>query len=529
MNSILPLSLFLLFPLFVLSGAPTILLVDDYYQKPRPGERFSQGVALEPELRPLSNFYSLDANGIPNGTFVLSEILKPRFQLETSREPISEQLLSASDAYMLICPVKEARGGRPPIGAREADLLEQWVADGGMLILVFNSIPSPEKSGFDFEAMNEIARRFGVTFDSEQTETILVPIPPENPFFFEADNIIYGNGTTIVVDESSSTDVVLRDFQDRPIATLTRHGDGKVLLFGDAGSFGNAHLLRTNVDQEAAVRELFFSLLPEGPLPGYRWSPGETFTIRVSDEQVLSGYPEVSKILGVPKHPGTRDIVAQPRQLDLESDPNQAPRKSSQRRYASYIHPRSEQLEIRVSEKGPALADPEKNLKWDWLIRLGVVCSGHRPYIKPGESWKATGKIPLPRADLGPIPVLRDCEATFYFKEAGEDTFTLTQHSRFTLQNADFLHLFPETRQGLTEGLTFLAGAVQLQGVFIIDAATRLPLRSEYVISASVWFGDDEYPPRYQGYHDWKTVENWEHVVFIPTFGRKIGIDFLRE
>jgi len=50
------------------SSAPLRLLFDDYYQKIRDDSLYQQGVARgDADLRNLSNFYSPDANAIPNG------------------------------------------------------------------------------------------------------------------------------------------------------------------------------------------------------------------------------------------------------------------------------------------------------------------------------------------------------------------------------------------------------------------------------------------------------------------------------
>jgi len=63
------------------------MLFDDYYQRPRSEEQFGQGVARGgSELRNLSNFYSPDANAIPNGTFVFSQLVADKFQVEISRQ-----------------------------------------------------------------------------------------------------------------------------------------------------------------------------------------------------------------------------------------------------------------------------------------------------------------------------------------------------------------------------------------------------------------------------------------------------------
>lgn len=124
---------------------PVVLLFDDYYQKPRTND-FVQGVSLNPDNRHLSNFYSPGANAIPNGTFVLSRLIAEDFKLRVSNKPISKELLHNVGAYMMVCPVKKEDGGRSDITIREAEVLRDFVAQGGILILVLNSIRDPLKN-----------------------------------------------------------------------------------------------------------------------------------------------------------------------------------------------------------------------------------------------------------------------------------------------------------------------------------------------------------------------------------------------
>src|SRR5690606_15732383 len=115
------------------------LLFDDYYQIDRGSAAFSQGVALDGANRGLTNHYSPEVNALPNGTFAFAQAISSRFRVELSQQPISDALLGSTQAYMLVSPVKKESGGRADLTLREADLLEAFVARGGMLVLVLNS------------------------------------------------------------------------------------------------------------------------------------------------------------------------------------------------------------------------------------------------------------------------------------------------------------------------------------------------------------------------------------------------------
>ncbi|MEJ1972475.1 MAG: hypothetical protein WDM96_08490 [Lacunisphaera sp.] len=131
-----------------------------------------------------------------------------------------------------------------------------------------------------------------------QTDTISIPISEEHPVFAgAADNIIFGNGTTLEVLPTAepATQVLLESHSPRapgPVAVLATYKKGRVLLFGDAGTFGNAHLFRSDIGQLSALRQMMDGLLPDGPAPRYGWKEGTKLRVTLKQEQIISGYPE---------------------------------------------------------------------------------------------------------------------------------------------------------------------------------------------------------------------------------------------
>lgn len=541
------------------ANPPALLFLDDYYQIPREEQSFSQGIALDESLRGQSNFYSQAANAIPNGTFVLGEALQPFYGVKTVSVPISSDLLRRGDAYVLCCPIKEASGGRKNLGEEEADLLQDYVQEGGILVLILNSIPDPEKSGFDFVGMNRIAGRFGLNFEARQTDTLLVPVSPENPYFRDTKNLIYGNGTTIGImpEARSHTDVVLEDPQGRPICTVTRYGKGKILLFGDAGSFGNAHLLRPDVDGYQGVRSLFFSLLPDGPFPGFRWENARRLTLSISDEQIVSGYPEENELLSQPKSSGTEEITNGPRELDLLSGAANPDSEAHKKRFSSFIRKRNWEGVIEIPNSGsrvfrftvdensaspiegtltpagqvidlkPSL-DPRLN-SWLWLFKVGMFCGDVRSYARPGDSWESQALVPLPSLGLESVTVLKQNKVRFQLSEVDAGQLRITQRGMMDLSREGFESLFPRESRYRSSELDLVAGSVQFRADYWIDGKTHLPQRSELIISSAIWSSDRDYPNTYTGSHDWRNFESWEKVNFVATLGRKIVIDFSAE
>ena len=301
------------------------LLFDDYYQHPRDDAQYGQGVARgDATLRGLSNFYAPHATGIPNGTFVFAELIAEKWVTEVSDQPISSELLEGVGGYMLVCPVRKELDGRANLTEHEADILEAFVANGGSLIMVANSVSDPDKIGFDFAGMNLIGARFGAQFLPTQTDTISVPIAPDHPVFDDVSDIIFGNGATITIAEKPSVDAVVlmashREGVEGPVAVLITHGKGKVLMLGDAGTLGNAHAFRGDTDHAEGLRQMMFALLPDGPMPHYVWRLGTSLSVNVREEQVVSGYPELMEVFRLPHPAGAQVFSSAMRQIDRAS------------------------------------------------------------------------------------------------------------------------------------------------------------------------------------------------------------------
>src|SRR5476651_2161665 len=77
------------------------IFFDDYYQKSHPAEGYTQGVALNPSDRAMTNFYLPDDNALPNGTWVLAQMIHDKFEMAISHQPISRSLLQSTDSYFL--------------------------------------------------------------------------------------------------------------------------------------------------------------------------------------------------------------------------------------------------------------------------------------------------------------------------------------------------------------------------------------------------------------------------------------------
>lgn len=540
------------------------LLFDDYYQKPRMDELYDQGVARGgADLRNLSNFYSPGATAIPNGTFVFSRLIADHYQVETSRQPLSEELLRGVSAYMLVCPVRTAMGGRADLTEQNAELLAAFVARGGRLVLVANSITDPENSGIDFHGLNLIARRFGVQFQATQTDTISIPIAPDHPWFDGVQDIIFGNGTTLEIlpETKPSPQVLLVSHSQRapgPVGVLASHGKGKVLLFGDAGTFGNAHVFRSDIGQVRGLQQLMDTLLPDGPAPRYGWQEGITLQATVVQEQILSGYPEFMQIFKLPRPDGTVVYTSGMRQIDLDASDAPAANFGSRdfvsavyrqeavfdlsigaddgRGFAATWRKGDEQLSLKLLPKGrivsPGVPSGIELARWQNVLLNEAIAAPLMAYARPGARWSAEVSTALPQLQLSPSPhlVTAATEITFAGTEdyRGRPCFVFTRTTRLEGRDWRLADLLDPAYapQFNDPAITLQAAGELLFARYWISQDTLLPVHTELKVSAALWWRDPRFPAKYVGTHDSKNYENWETINFNATYGRTLKVDF---
>ena len=540
------------------------LLFDDYYQHPRDDAQYGQGVARgDATLRGLSNFYAPHATGIPNGTFVFAELIAEKWVTEVSDQPISSELLEGVGGYMLVCPVRKELDGRANLTEHEADILEAFVANGGSLIMVANSVSDPDKIGFDFAGMNLIGARFGAQFLPTQTDTISVPIAPDHPVFDDVSDIIFGNGATITIAEKPSVDAVVlmashREGVEGPVAVLITHGKGKVLMLGDAGTLGNAHAFRGDTDHAEGLRQMMFALLPDGPMPHYVWRLGTSLSVNVREEQVVSGYPELMEVFRLPHPAGAQVFSSAMRQIDLEASGASATAASS-KDFVSAVAERSGEFLLEVGEaRGGGFAVdwqigdqamaaklmPNGRMRegemprdqagddWSSVLMNEIIGGPLRSHAQPGERWSASTLARWPQLQLGAVARHEKTAGTFHFvgeaNFAGEPCYRVkrvveldgSDWSLGDLVDAEY------ATQMESLGLKVQAGGMLTVSEYWISRTTRLPVHTKVSTTATVWWEDPRFPARYVGSHDSKNYENWERTNFVITYGRVLEADF---
>jgi len=550
---------------------PLKLLVDEYHQRPLP-PTFSQGFSLIREERPLTYHYATDASGIVNGLFVLARLIEKDYEVHVSRDPIDANLADRADAFVIICPPGAKRGGPHPLTEEDADHLESFVAGGGILILAYNSITSLDRDVFDYEGMNRIAQRFGMELLPTTTRTLTIPIGRDHPVFFGVRNIIYGNGCTIAVHAQPHTQhtVLLESTNpDVPgaVAVRARHHRGTVLLIGDAGTLGNAHMAREDVGQIAAVEQLFHCLLPDGPLPKYGWKDGLRIRVSLSHELGIAGAPEGMRLLDLPLHPAAKSTLVGVRDLDLQSapqvlkhvTPEEAAKLLPPSRYAlaranweieteltigaddglayaaSWNGPNGSSMACRITPRGDVMdmsVDSGDLADWRWVLAGAAILSPLDAAARIGDEWTAPVDLAIPNVQLRPTPIPREAEARFRLVRRemvrGRDCLVVTRTIVTPLDdlrpqeiiNPEFADYFNEQRVRLRHTVH-----AELLTSWI-DVTTRLPVRTELQTSTTFWWTDRNEEDWYLSDHDHRVFETSHQTRRVTILGRLLSADF---
>ena len=545
---------------------PVVLLFDDYYQKPRTND-FTQGVSLNPDNRHLSNFYSPDANAIPNGTFVLSRLIAEDFTLQISNKPISKELLNNVGAYMMVCPIKKKDGGRSDITVRKAEVLRDFVAQGGILILTLNSIRDPLKNKFDLPGINRISEQFGLRFEAESTRSLLIPINRSNPVFRNVRNMIYGGGTIInhfpvpdavpeVLLESNNPEV------SGPVIIRVRYLKGTVLAVGDGGVLGNAHALRDETDHPKALQQLFHNLLPDGPFPKYRWKDGLRMKVTMHQQQIMSGYPEDIRLFDNINKKDVKYIESGVRKLDLDSSPgdyDSIKLSAYERRFASALKDASGTFDVHFGNlengeyqvkwydhTGNVLSSKINSFggvfdiesksdsfnSWRWVIANESILGPIDPVSQPGDTWEHLVLAPVPHGLLKNAPVLKPAKGSFKFNgiEAldGKQCFVLTKTTLLDSRdiNPEDIVASEYMDHFNRNDITFTSNGVLNFTKAWIDSETLLPVRTEMRSTGAYWWKDKLYPDSFISDHDWRTFETRSETLIIATIGNIVTVDF---
>lgn len=158
--------------------------------------------------------------------------------------PTAEDLKKVS-IYIIVNPSlpKNAAGGKPNYISEPAiSTIEQWVKDGGVLLLLAND---PGKC--EFTHFNELASRFGITFDANMRNTAPTSADrphatflkdrdnfPNHPLFAGLDATYMKEITSITVKEPAKPVFVVNKDPKESVKTNGGAGDNKDVIIAEA-------------------------------------------------------------------------------------------------------------------------------------------------------------------------------------------------------------------------------------------------------------------------------------------------------
>jgi unsaturated rhamnogalacturonyl hydrolase len=170
-------------------------------------------------------------------------------ELRTTHAPFTSSSLAGLDVVIIVAPDLPTTAIDPKyISDSEVDALENWVRQGGRLVMFGN-----DKGHSEFEHLNRLASRFGVQF----IETTYTNSEGKILFTVASTNPILGVGLSAFLDKiaplklsNSKASILLADGAT-PLMVLIPYGKGKVVALGDPWLYNE--FIETNDNHRMAV------------------------------------------------------------------------------------------------------------------------------------------------------------------------------------------------------------------------------------------------------------------------------------
>jgi unsaturated rhamnogalacturonyl hydrolase len=197
-------------------------------------------------------------DGVRNGGFSqLGKVIEGLgAKLITVRERITPAVLKGTKVFIIVDPDTPAETDNPQyIMPDEIAAIEQWVRDGGRLVLLGN-----DKGNAEFEHFNQLAKRFGIefledTYPKVKGKGILIA-RGDNPWLFEGAPEVY-LVEIAPLKVATGVEVLLAD-KETPVMALAHVGKGEVFALGDPWVY-NEYI--GHKDNRAVAANLFRHLL----------------------------------------------------------------------------------------------------------------------------------------------------------------------------------------------------------------------------------------------------------------------------
>jgi unsaturated rhamnogalacturonyl hydrolase len=138
------------------------------------------------------------------------------------------------------------------VGDRRPMSIVPWVENGGVLVLFGN-----DKGNCEFTHLNELARRFGITFNEDKANTggpAFGPLP-DHPFFKDVKKLHIKDMCTLTL--AAPAEAILT-WEGQTLIATAKKGKGLVFALGDPWLY-NEYI--NHQDNKSCARNLFKALL----------------------------------------------------------------------------------------------------------------------------------------------------------------------------------------------------------------------------------------------------------------------------
>jgi unsaturated rhamnogalacturonyl hydrolase len=153
--------------------------------------------------------------------------------LATVEEPTAQSLKNAS-VYIIVDPDFPKENKSPNyIESKHIDVIEKWVKDGGVLLLMGN-----DSGNAEFEHWNQLSSRFGIRFDVNSVNRVQGTQWAQGTVNLPANNGVFKNIPKVYLKELSTIQVSapakpLISQDGKVIMAVAKYGKGTVFAVGD--------------------------------------------------------------------------------------------------------------------------------------------------------------------------------------------------------------------------------------------------------------------------------------------------------
>lgn len=219
--------------------------------------------------------------------------LEKEYSISMSREPYSKQLLSQTDAVVIIeADNPQIVPSAHLISDEEISFLRQFVKNGGSLMVMVNSGGAARESeSFESVQLRKLVRGFGLDWNDDDTHYSDNLIREGHPHFYDVPVFHYGAGCTLQILPEAPNPEVLLDvysdvgYPDRQVRghgiVMVRPGKGKFILVGDRGSW-TGNISRPWADNEHIIKQLFGYLKPSRGVTPPQLTTGKSWEYEVT-------------------------------------------------------------------------------------------------------------------------------------------------------------------------------------------------------------------------------------------------------